>query len=522
MKSLLSFFLINILINSLLPAQIIPYGTSQDSATLIVSNNYGSKDTLKYEIFYYKPLNYDPITSPVLLAIHGSGGNGGSEIGDLQTTADRRNALIVAPTVDSWTSQNGFVVSLGHVDSCSAGCSNVHWMPLVFREIYHHVLLRENRSSIPVYIIGFSAGGQLVTRYMLIRQVVSDFIPIRMAVSVSPFYYTFCTDTLNGWNMPFPSGLSYTDSYSMMPKFISCDSICDYYQGLADSCCFLYNYALNNICNEHVIQYYNENYAVLVGDLDTASGGSQCIAAQGNSRYSRAKNFFFFSDSDAVVQGTTLNWKYGEVPGAGHNQNLLYNIAISGDSISIAERLLFETPYHSVPSLAPEAFFEADSIIVSLPNATVQFFNNSINADSYEWSFGDGDSSYEENPSHTYQYADTFNVTLTAISSSGCSNRSFKNEYIIVKNGVSVNSLNHSQGNLQIFPNPSDGQITIRIGNENIRVIEIYSCLGNKTIEINLRGNESTYIFNADNLNGLYIIKVKTKENVYFEKIVFE
>ena len=244
MKNILIIIFVNILLVTLLPAQIISFGTSQDSITFIVRNNYGGNDTLNYEIFYYKPLNYDSLTSPILFAIHGSGVNGSSPIGDLQAIADRRKSLIVSPTVDSWTTQNGVDISLGHNYSCNAGCSNIHWMPLVFKEIYHYILLKENRSTIPVYLIGFSAGGQLITRYMLIRQVIPDFIPIKMAVSVSPFYYTFCTDSLNGWNMPFPCGLSYFDSLnfnSIVPAYSNCDSVCLYYQGMANSFTFILN-----------------------------------------------------------------------------------------------------------------------------------------------------------------------------------------------------------------------------------------------------------------------------------------
>ncbi len=39
---------------------------------------------------------------------------------------------------------------------------------------------------------------------------------------------------------------------------------------------------------------------------------------------------------------------------------------------------------------------------------------------SYTWDFGDGNTSNQQNPNHTYQQAGTFNVVLTAVSDSGC------------------------------------------------------------------------------------------------------
>ncbi|MEM8585829.1 MAG: PKD domain-containing protein, partial [Bacteroidota bacterium] len=44
----------------------------------------------------------------------------------------------------------------------------------------------------------------------------------------------------------------------------------------------------------------------------------------------------------------------------------------------------------------------------------VSFSNVSCNADSYSWSFGDGEASDEENPDHTYDDPGTYVVTLTA------------------------------------------------------------------------------------------------------------
>ena len=485
-------------------AQVIPYGVSMDS--VIVNFDYG--ESVKYAVFFYKPANYDSINSPILFGVHGQGQNGGSQIGYLQAIADKRKALIVAPTMPyGWDLA---YTPISHPDSFIF-CANVYWADIFMKRIYTNTLQRENRNNINMYLIGFSAGGQFVTRYMLIRQGHQDSIPIRMAVSTNPYYYTFCTDSFNGVQTAYPCGI-------FGGNFINFSGNC-YPQsdGIADTIWYGFS------CNEHIIQYYNENYAVLIGTADTtgASTGIPCIQSQGNNRYDRSQNFYAFSDSDAVVRGTTLKWQYGVVPGVAHNQNLMYNTVLAGDSIPLAERLLFETPYHNVPSIAPVANFTADTTIVTLPSASVQFYNSSINASSYLWDFGDSTTNTAFNILHTYLYADTFTVTLTAISGTGCDNTVIKYSYIIVKNGVSVNEINRNSANLQIYPNPSIGQITIKVENEFIVTIEVFNCIGSKVDEIFVKGNISSYIYNSKNLNGLYFIKVKTKENVYTGKVVF-
>lgn len=67
-----------------------------------------------------------------------------------------------------------------------------------------------------------------------------------------------------------------------------------------------------------------------------------------------------------------------------------------------------------VVSPAPEAGFEA-----ILNQTTVQFTNNSTNADTYSWSFGDGSTSNEASPTHTYPGAGVYTVQLIATTACG-------------------------------------------------------------------------------------------------------
>jgi len=51
----------------------------------------------------------------------------------------------------------------------------------------------------------------------------------------------------------------------------------------------------------------------------------------------------------------------------------------------------------------------------------VSFYNNSINANSFEWEFGDGTNSFAENPTHSYpEDAASYLVTLVAYNEISC------------------------------------------------------------------------------------------------------
>ena len=68
----------------------------------------------------------------------------------------------------------------------------------------------------------------------------------------------------------------------------------------------------------------------------------------------------------------------------------------------------------------------------SLP-ATVSFANQSTNANSFQWSFGDGATATGTNPSYTYTAAGNYTVTLVAVNSNGCTDTLVKEQYLNIQ-----------------------------------------------------------------------------------------
>ena len=66
----------------------------------------------------------------------------------------------------------------------------------------------------------------------------------------------------------------------------------------------------------------------------------------------------------------------------------------------------------------PVAVFSMDKMSIEV-NETIAFTNFSENATSYLWDFGDGNSSTNEHPTHSYSSKGTYTVTLTAIGNGG-------------------------------------------------------------------------------------------------------
>ena len=86
---------------------------------------------------------------------------------------------------------------------------------------------------------------------------------------------------------------------------------------------------------------------------------------------------------------------------------------------------------------------------------TVQFLNNSTNASSYSWDFGDGTTSTSTNPSHIFAIGGDFTVVLTA------TNGDCSNTFTINLTSVAV-SENVAFEDLMVFPNPTENELNIQ------------------------------------------------------------
>ena len=93
-----------------------------------------------------------------------------------------------------------------------------------------------------------------------------------------------------------------------------------------------------------------------------------------------------------------------------------------------------------------------------LNGLTATFFNLSTNATDFTWNFGDGTTSNEENPVHTFPAPGNYDVTLNASNQGECTRANGQNVYI-QPNGVSEASLPES---VQVFPNPTIGTLRLQ------------------------------------------------------------
>jgi gliding motility-associated-like protein len=126
----------------------------------------------------------------------------------------------------------------------------------------------------------------------------------------------------------------------------------------------------------------------------------------------------------------SYNWSTSNALTSTGSQTSLQFLMNGGFDVSLTTTLngctVTETLYNYIQvDNYPIASFEPSSDQFTEPNQTLSFMNNSLGASSYAWDFGDGGTSSEEGPIHTFggnELGST--IILTAISTLGCTDTS--------------------------------------------------------------------------------------------------
>lgn len=154
--------------------------------------------------------------------------------------------------------------------------------------------------------------------------------------------------------------------------------------------------------------------------------------------------------------------------------------------------------------------FSGDSIV----NGEINFSSNTSTAMSWDWSFGDNNNSTEESPTHIYQDAGTFEVTLSTTYANGCT---ASNTLIITVVDV-TNTVEAIKSNILIYPNPASKNIFIELkGGQKINKIRAINSLGQyiniasynnlavNKYEINFEGNHS----------GIHFLEIEAEDGTF-------
>ena len=176
------------------------------------------------------------------------------------------------------------------------------------------------------------------------------------------------------------------------------------------------------------------------------------------------------------------------------NKSAILSINISGGGTQTYTR-------NNLINIGTDTFTSASFIYGYYGKNIVGFDNKSSGSNmTYKWYFGDGDSSTERNPVHTYTNANNQNVRLLVNGSCGSSDTT-----ITLRNFTALNNAKTLNG-LHLFPNPAGGSVTVFYeGNSAVNIL-IFDMNGKQLADCTTNSGEPV------NLNmlssGTYILKV--------------
>ncbi len=153
-----------------------------------------------------------------------------------------------------------------------------------------------------------------------------------------------------------------------------------------------------------------------------------------------------------------------------------------------------------VASATPEPQFE-----FSVNGPVVTFTNTSVGGTFWFWDFGDGNSSAEISPVHTYNSVGAYNVNLT-VGNQSCG--ATISQEIFIESPTSVDEA--SAFSFSIFPNPAKQEVNVFIGGQLLKGVkmQLYSSVGQRHKVQSLQTGWNT--LRLDGLQaGLYFYEIR-------------
>lgn len=219
-----------------------------------------------------------------------------------------------------------------------------------------------------------------------------------------------------------------------------------------------------------------------------------------------------------IFEGGTPNTSIDFEPTVQYDSAGIYAVTLIANGNAGVDTLI-QTNYITVNPLTNAAFeINNDSLELSSPIAI--FTNNSTDAVSYLWDFGDGAISTDQNPYHIYSSTGEYLVKLVAYSAN-CYNDTTELTIWVV-NTDNVNNLRINR-NLKIYPNPFNLTTTIEFENQNNSAynLKIFDVTGKEVKSVSdIKANQ--YTLSRESLSeGVYYIEL-TGENRYRNILIVE
>lgn len=187
-----------------------------------------------------------------------------------------------------------------------------------------------------------------------------------------------------------------------------------------------------------------------------------------------------------------------------------YSVTLNAFNNSGSTSAMYVDYIHVLPLPTANFIAEVDGYSVTL-------FNASMNGDALLWNFGDGTTSTDINPAHTYASPGSYVVHLTATNACG------QHDYeigILIQESSAVSP---DSGPVHILPNPNDGRFDVRIpGGTKVEKITLIGPEGRLIQQV--RSTETSDGLWRMDINGVpagvYLLNILTDRQMLTTKVI--
>lgn len=207
---------------------------------------------------------------------------------------------------------------------------------------------------------------------------------------------------------------------------------------------------------------------------------------------------------DLMVMGGTAPYSFAWSDGS--TQEDLSGAASGNYSVNIidANGCTAEVTDISVSAgLGPVAAFEAS--MDAMPMSDVFFFNTGTYGLEYEWSFGDGATSNENEPVHQYTVSGTYTVTLTVLD--GVCSDVYSQDLLVGSTGIAASA----NGGVSAWTEGSQFIVLWQVDGAKSITAEVLDVTGRSIVRRTARGSMGRISMTGEDLpSGVYLVRVRT------------
>jgi choice-of-anchor B domain-containing protein len=319
------------------------------------------------------------------------------------------------------------------------------------------------------------------------------------------------------------------DVITSHPEFVSCENpttlnvntddqfeVSEYQWQLFDGAHF------NDIQDNNTYDGVNSDELTITNESDNLNGSEyrcKVTISTGEIVYSYASNGYQsppIADFDISLMGNTVTltnnstgaqsfeWDFGDESALSSENSTSHSYTECGSytiTLTASSACGNTSSSKEITITKPVSHFSYAVIQEEDESITFSFISDVQNANSILWDFGDGNTSIEENPIHTYSSNGQYEVKLTT--SNTCGDSIYTE---VLDLDLILSSKNILEQNLKVFPNPFNTELKIEAldNSDELSLIEIYNAAGAKIEQI--KAANRTSISTAHWKEGLYLL----------------